>query len=106
MGTYIAELYHDPQMSPRANAAVREHARRTGQALPRLMEEKGITLIGDWHLDPEHRAILIFEAASVEDVRDVLYGSGFMHWCDGRIYPSTPLPDMHKWAVSQEPVAT
>ena len=30
MGTYIAELYHDPQMSPLANAAVRKQAQRTG----------------------------------------------------------------------------
>jgi len=37
--------------------------------------------------DPR-RSILIWEAPSVEDVRDVLYESGFMHWCDGRIFPS------------------
>ena len=33
-------------------------------------------MIGAYHLDPEHRSILIFEAKSVEDVRDVLYESG------------------------------
>ncbi len=32
MGTYIAELYHEPQMSPRANAAVREQAKRVGES--------------------------------------------------------------------------
>ena len=57
-----------------------------------------------YHLDPEHRSILIFEAKTVEDVRDVLYESGFMHWCDGRIFPTTPLSEMHKWAVAQEPI--
>jgi hypothetical protein len=46
-------------------------------------------MFGDYHLDPEHRSIL--EARSVEDVRDLLYESGFMGWCDGRMFPTTPL---------------
>jgi hypothetical protein len=75
-------------MSPRTNAAVREHARRTGAAMPKLMEEKDVTMIGDYHLDPEHRAIFIFEAPSVETVRDLLYESGLMHFNNGRIYPA------------------
>ncbi len=101
MGTYIAELYHDPQMSPRANAAVRKQAKRTGEALPRLMKEKDIKMIGDYHLDPEHRVILIFEAASVETVRDLLYDSGLMHYNDGRIYPASRLSEVRDKAMDQ-----
>ncbi len=104
MGTYIAELYHDPQMSPRANTAVREHAKRTAEALPRLMEEKDIEMIGDYHLDPEHRAILIFEAPSVETVRDLLYESGFMHFNNGRIYPASRLSEVRDRAMDQPPI--
>lgn len=99
MGTYIAELYHDPQMSPRANAAVRAQAKRTGEALPGLMKQKDITMIGDYHLDPEHRAILIFEAPSVEAVRDLLYESGFMHFNNGRIYPASRLSEVRDSAM-------
>ncbi len=101
MGTHIAELYHDPQMSPRANAAVRKQAKRTGEALPQLMEEKDIKMIGDYHLDPEHRVILIFEASSVETVRDLLYESGLMHYNDGRIYPASRLSEVRDKAMSQ-----
>ncbi len=101
MGTYIAELYHDPQMSPRANAAVREQAKRVGEVMPRLMAEKDITMIGDYHLDPEHRVILIFEAPSVETVRDLLYESGLMHYNDGRIYPASRLSEVRDKAMGQ-----
>ena len=77
-------------------------ADHTHKKLPGLMEKRAMKMIGAYHLDPEHRSILIFEAKSVEDVRDVLYESGFMPWCDGRIFPTTPLAEMHKWAMAQE----
>jgi muconolactone delta-isomerase len=93
VNTYIAELYHDPHCSPLANAASRKKAREVRAALPALMKRRKVKLIGDWHLDPEHRAILIFEAPSVEAVRDVIYEAGYMHYCDGRIYPATPLSE-------------
>ena len=101
MGTYIAERYHDPQMSPWANAAVRKQAQRTGEALPGLMAEKDITMIGDYHLDPENREILIFEAPSVETVRDLLYESGFIHFNNGRIYPASRLSEVRAKATEQ-----
>lgn len=25
-----------------------------------------------------------------------------MAWCDGRIFPTTPLSQMHEWAMTQE----
>jgi len=101
---YVVELWHEPGISPLSNASSRKMANRTHEKLPGLMEKRGMKMIGAYHLDPEHRSILIFEAKTVEDVRDVLYESGFMHWCDGRIFPTTPLSEMHKWAVAQEPI--
>lgn len=90
---YLAELYHDPGISPAANAAARRRARQTHEVLPQLMAEKGISLIGEYHLDPEHRAILIFDAPNIEAVRDLLVQSGFMQYCDGRIYPVSTLQE-------------
>src|SRR5690242_14029663 len=104
LNSYVIELWHEPGISPLGNVAYRKMAERTHKALPSLMEKRGMKVIGAYHLDPEHRSILIWQAKTVEDVRDVLYESGFMHWCDGRIFPTTPLPEMHKWAVAQEPV--
>ena len=102
LNKYVIELWHEPGISPLSNPTYREKANRTHKALPELMKKRGMSVIGAYHLDPEHRSILIWEAPSVEDVRDVLYESGFMHWCDGRIFPTTPLPEMHKWAVAQD----
>ena len=104
LNNYLIELWHEPGISPLGNLTYRKMAERTHKALPGLMEKRGMKVVGSYHLDPEHRAILIWQAKSVEDVRDVLYESGFMHYCDGRIYPTTPLGEMHKWAMAQDPV--
>lgn len=60
-------------MSPLSNAGSRRMSNHTHQVLPGLMEARGMKMVGAYHLDPEHRSILIFEAKTVEDVRDVLY---------------------------------
>ena len=102
MPTYIAELWHGPEMSPLSNPRARAIANRAHERAPELMAKKGVKRLGAWHLDPEHRAILILEAPTVEAVRDLLYEAGYMAYCDGRIYPATPLADIHKWAVEQD----
>ena len=99
---YLVELWHEPGISPISNPRYRKMSERTHERMPALMAKRGIKMIGDYHLDPEHRAILIFEARSVEDVRDLLYESGFMGWCNGRIFPTTRLSEMHKLAVAQD----
>lgn len=96
---YVVELWHEPSMSPLSNMSTREQASKAQALLPILMKQRGMKMVGSYHLDPEHRAILVFEAKSVEDVRDVLYECGYMHFCDGRIFPCTPLAEMHKWVV-------
>src|SRR5262245_57559840 len=78
LNDYVIELWHEPGISPLGNAAYRKMSQRTHNALPSLMEKRGMKAVGAYHLDPEHRAILIWQAKSVEDVRDVLYEAGFM----------------------------
>jgi hypothetical protein len=104
MNRYLAELYHDPGISPAANAAARERARQTHQALPGLMAAKNVTMIAEYHLDPEHRAILIFDAPNIEAVRDVLVQSGFMQYCDGRIYPVSTLKEALERTKDLKPI--
>ena len=99
---YLVELWHEPGISPLSNPTYRQMAQATHEKMPALMEKLGITMLGDYHLDPEHRAILIFEARSVEDVRDLLYQSGYMGWCNGRIFPTTKLSEMHKLAMTED----
>jgi len=99
---YLVELWHEPGISPLSNPVYRKMSERTHAKTPAMCEKHGVKMIGAWHLDPEHRAILILEAQTVESVRDLLYESGYMGWCNGRIYPTTPLSEIHKLAVAQE----
>ena len=104
MGTYVVELFHGPDMSPLTNATVRAHAIKVTEALPRIMAEKGITPIGDYHLDPEHRLILIYDAPDIEAVRDLLYDSGFMLYNDGRIYPASSHAEVRERGFKVDPI--
>ena len=94
LNIYVVELWHEAGIAQLGNATYRPAVNETHHLLPALLAERGIRMLGMYHLDPQHRAYLVMEAKSVEDVRDVLYLSKFMHWCDGRIYPATALGDM------------
>jgi hypothetical protein len=104
MNRYLAELFHDPGISPMANAASRQRARETHELLPKLMAELGVSLVADYHLDPEHRALMVFDAPSIEAVRDVLVRSGFMQYCDGRIYPVSTLKEALERTKDLKPI--
>ena len=95
LNLYIAEMWHEAGISPRGNGAYRPVSHQSRALLPKLMAERGMRSLGMYRLDPSHRAIFIFEARSVEDVRDVLYNAKFLHWCDGQIFPVTRLNELH-----------
>jgi hypothetical protein len=96
LNLYIAELWHQAGISPLGNGAYRPVARESRDLLPKMMAEHGVKCLGIYRLDPTHRAIFLFEARTIEDVRDVLAKSRFMHWFDGQIFPATRLGDAHK----------
>ena len=64
--------------------------------LPKLSEKYGVKVTQYNHFDPEHLAVMMVEADNPESVRDMLMEGGFMHWCDLRIYPVTPIEDIMK----------
>ncbi len=92
---YVVEVWHEPGTSPLGNASYKPVRDWTHEAFPRMVAERGMTLRGMYHLDPQHRSYLIVEAKSVEAVCDVLTESKFMQWCDGRVYPALELGDDH-----------
>ena len=105
INTYVVEVWHEVQASPLGSSAARKFtAKHTYALLPKLMEEKNIKMIADYHLDPEHRAILVFESPNIEALRDLLYEAGYLHWCHARIYPTTPLVELDKWQRKQPTV--
>ena len=102
LNTYIVELKHDPGTSRLGNESYRQVSSEANARLPVLMAERGMKVLGNYHLDPQHRVYLLIEARTVEDVRDVLYKSKFIHYCDGQIYPATELGE-NMWFDDGEP---
>lgn len=98
---YIVMLWHPPELSPLSNTTVREASTRTWSRLPALREKYGVNVIAGYHLDLEHKAIVVLEAPSAEAVRDFLYESGFMHWTDAKIYLTRPLHEVREWTLNQ-----
>ena len=90
---YLAELSHTPTECPLSNKISRDLAKKALASVPALGQKHNVRPIATYHLDPEHRGIVIVDAPSVEAVRDLLFEAGFMHFCDGRIYPVTSLDE-------------
>jgi hypothetical protein len=105
MHTYVVEMWHEVLASPLGNSKVHEFVHNVlRKRSPQLMKELGIRQIGDYHLDPEHRAIMVYRAPSVETLRDFLYRSGFCAYVNSRIYPSRPLSELAKWIETEPPM--
>jgi hypothetical protein len=98
---YIVMLWHPPEVSPLSNRSVREASKKTWSQLPAVRQKYGIEVIAGYHLDLEHKAIVVVEAPSAEAVRDFLYESGFMHWNDARIFLTRPLEEVREWTMKQ-----
>ena len=47
---------------------------------------------------------MVYEAPSVETLRDFLYRSGFCAYVNARIYPSRPLAEIAKWIDTEPPM--
>ena len=98
---YVIMLSHPPHLSPLSNKVTREMADKSYAQMPTLTEKHKVKVVAGYHLDPEHRAMVVVEAPSIEAVRDLLYEAGFMHWNDATIYPTTPLHEIHEWVKTQ-----
>jgi hypothetical protein len=86
-------MTHPPNVCPISNKASREMAKKGMSQLPSLSDKYKVKVTQWNHFDPEHLSIMMVEADGPEAVRDLLMEGGFMHWCDLRIYPVTPIND-------------
>ena len=65
--------------------------------LPQFEEKanaKGVKVLLNIHLDPAHKALMLFEAPSAEVVRDLVYEGGFVQFTDMEFYMVTPVPEL------------
>ena len=89
-------MTHPPNVCPISNKASRQIAKNGASQLPKLSEKYRVNVTSWNHFDPEHLSVMMVEADNPESVRDMLMEGGFMHWCDLRIYPVTPIDDIMK----------
>ncbi len=64
--------------------------------LEKMLSTHKAKLVLDLHLDPNHKAFMLFEAPSAEAVRDVVMMSGLGSFLDCDFHLVTSIPDTLK----------
>ena len=67
---------------------------RSYKELDGLLKQKHAKLLTDLHLDPGHKAFMLFEAPSAETVRDILLYSGLGQFLDFDFHMVTPIQEL------------
>lgn len=98
MPQYAVVGGHPPDNCPLTNKAVRAFAKKTYAQLPKLAKRYDVKVLLDIHLDPGHKAFMLFEAPNAEAVRDFLVVGGFTHFLDLEFYLVTPINEILKHA--------
>jgi hypothetical protein len=62
--------------------AAQEIAKRAYEQLPFLCNKFNVKLLSDFHLDPNHKVFVLFEAHTEEALRDLITMVGFVY-CQG-----------------------
>lgn len=88
---YGLTMTHPPNICPLANKASREIAVAGWKQIATASQKHGVKMISMDHCDPEHKVIGIFEAESIEAVRDFVMEIGLMAWNELKLNPLTPV---------------
>ncbi|HJU34946.1 MAG TPA: hypothetical protein VJ695_07475 [Nitrososphaera sp.] len=91
---YGLTMTHPPNVCPLANKASREAAVAGWKQIPSLAQKYGLSVLSFDHFDPGHLIIAMFEADSIEAVRDFAMEAGLMAWNDLKINPVTPVSEL------------
>ena len=83
-----------------ANKAVRAWSAKNMKNLSKMEKKFHLKVLQNLHLDPNHKALILFEARKAEDVRDFIAEAGFMHFCENEFYFVTPVEALLKKADS------
>jgi hypothetical protein len=89
---------HPPNVCPMSNKAAREIAKKAYEQLPSLCKKLNVKLLLDLHLDPNHKAFMLFEAPTAEAVRDLVTMAGFLYFLDFDFHLVTPISEVLKLA--------
>ncbi len=87
---------HPPNICPMTNKVSREAAKKAYAQLPALSKELNVKVLLDLHLDPGHKAFMLFEAPSAESVTNLIVRAGFSYFLDFEFYPVTAIAELLK----------
>ena len=74
--------------------AARELAMQAYAHMDEMTKQKHIKILLDLHLDPGHKAFMLFEAPTAEAVRDLLLHSGLGSFLDFDFHLITPIAEL------------
>ena len=97
MPKYVVISNHPPMSCPSANKTLRDLGNDLGNDMPAMMEKHKIKTEVMLHLDPGHKIVYVFDAASAEAVRDFIYDSGLSRWNDFEFYMASSLEEVTSW---------
>ena len=80
------------------NKAVRDFVSKQAPKNEALAKKLGVKVREELHLDPDHKAFVLFDAPSAEAVRDYLVQAGYTHYSNISFYLVTAVTELLKHA--------
>ncbi len=96
MPQYAVIQSHPPDNCPLTNKAVREFVMSQFPKNGALAKKLGVKVKEELHLDPDHKAFILFEAANAEAVRDYPMQGGNAHFSNLDFHLVTPIEELLK----------
>ena len=93
---YTVIQSHPPDNCPMTNKAVREFFMKQSPKNPDLAKKLGVRVLEELHLDPDHKAFMLFDSPSAEAVRDYLNQGGYAHFSNFSFHLVTPVAEVLK----------
>jgi len=98
MPQYAVIGTHEANGCPMTSKGAREVAMKAYSGMDAMLKAKRMKMVLDLHLDPNHKAFMLFDAPSAEVVRDFLLESGLGSVLDCNLHLVTPIPELLKKA--------
>jgi len=89
---------HPPSGCPMTSKGAREAAMKAYSSMEKIAKDHHVKVLMDLHLDPNHRAFMLFEAPTAEAVRDLVTETGLISFLDLDFHLVTPIPELLKKA--------
>ena len=101
---YVSIGRHSPEMCPDSNARVREQIKEGIGKLEELGKKHHVKMVSTHILSPTHLSVSIYEADTIEYVRDFLNESGITQWNDIELYPSQTMQEAMEQTDKYAPI--